>query len=714
MDRVLETSIRRFGDTKPYDIQVDFMRDMLTSLDGGRIGLFESPTGTGKSMSVLASSLSYLEWKNSGIAPYKPKMLDESSSDDDLLEESVNKRSKLMICTRTHSQIKELVKELKRPMFLREKFDIKNRKLSIVSLASRRHLCINSKYEQLSPAELNNVCKKSCEFYNKGLIKKFSFHLNENALDIEDLCSYGRDHFCCPYFASRGAIKQSDIVLLPYQSLFQAQTRDTLKLDIKNSYIIVDEAHNLIDALNSMYTVTLDRNQIDCVFNLIVKLRASISKREEILADKDQNKKNPSEPQANDRIKEQIKNLQPIISICLQIKNVLSGNSKEHKASRKEIMMMNEFQEICGINSINTFALIDWVNENQISHRLTYREPEEKIVFSSNSVRSFFSFVDLMGNQDSFGRVLLNMEKGELTYMLLNPSSVFGEILSAKSINLIGGTLQPFDDVITQLVFPHERNRIMYHVNDHVIPKENCLALCVENGPSSHLLSFTHTNRCDNTLFDEICFAIHDLAKVVPDGIIVFFPSFDYMNSVYNHLKGLEICTQIEVTKFLLMEPKNSALQKTMDQYKSFIDHKSGSFTGAILFAVMNGKLSEGINFANGYCRLVMIVGMPFADSRDPILSQRMSFFDEMKSKGESSMSGKEFYKATCMRIVNQSIGRSFRHINDFAVAILFDSRYSSFQELIPQWIRRSLHTSHNWKEILEKVNGFYQKKSKL
>ena len=31
---------------RPYDIQCEFMRELYTALEEGRVGLFESPTGT--------------------------------------------------------------------------------------------------------------------------------------------------------------------------------------------------------------------------------------------------------------------------------------------------------------------------------------------------------------------------------------------------------------------------------------------------------------------------------------------------------------------------------------------------------------------------------------------------------------------------------------------------------------------------------------------
>ncbi|XP_012940455.1 ATP-dependent DNA helicase DDX11, partial [Aplysia californica] len=44
----------------PYDIQQDFMRNLYTCLELGKIGIFESPTGTGKSLSLICGALKWL------------------------------------------------------------------------------------------------------------------------------------------------------------------------------------------------------------------------------------------------------------------------------------------------------------------------------------------------------------------------------------------------------------------------------------------------------------------------------------------------------------------------------------------------------------------------------------------------------------------------------------------------------------------------------
>ena len=45
---------------QPYDIQVQLMNAIYDCIAGGKIGLFESPTGTGKSLSLICSSLTWL------------------------------------------------------------------------------------------------------------------------------------------------------------------------------------------------------------------------------------------------------------------------------------------------------------------------------------------------------------------------------------------------------------------------------------------------------------------------------------------------------------------------------------------------------------------------------------------------------------------------------------------------------------------------------
>lgn len=52
----------------------------------------------------------------------------------------------------------------------------------------------------------------------------------------------------------RQSLTLSELVVLPYQTLLHESTRLASGIDLRNSVVIIDEAHNLVEALNSMYS----------------------------------------------------------------------------------------------------------------------------------------------------------------------------------------------------------------------------------------------------------------------------------------------------------------------------------------------------------------------------------------------------------------------------------------------------------------------------
>jgi len=46
---------------QPYPIQENFMKELFKVLEEGKLGIFESPTGTGKSLSLICGALTWLQ-----------------------------------------------------------------------------------------------------------------------------------------------------------------------------------------------------------------------------------------------------------------------------------------------------------------------------------------------------------------------------------------------------------------------------------------------------------------------------------------------------------------------------------------------------------------------------------------------------------------------------------------------------------------------------
>lgn len=731
---------------KPYDIQIGFMNDMLRCYDEGKIGFFESPTGTGKSSSVICASVAYLRNKNAMFLT-KKKRYDSSESDpddsdssdtdfDDLYDENKPKPSNLIISTRTHSQIKEMINELKNLLksakTIRSKAnqqilnleskiksgeknlfdDVQKYKKQIksathyintfprcVSLASRKQLCVNSEFKNLSQAELSEKCSTQCPFYNNGNFKQFRKTIRDNPMDIEDLCRYGESYQICPYYSSRDSIQHSDLILLPYQTLFQSTTRENIDLKIDNSYIVIDEAHNLVDALNGLYTVCISDSDIESTCERLLAYRAKIArapKDDKILAESTQARR-----------KEDIKN----ISASYQVLSCLRKSFSKDSGNANKVMSMNEFQIEYKIKVGNTFSLTNWAKESKIVYNCCHSEKDEQNrIKSSESFRKCLTFIEMMGNTDDMGTVII--DKKNLNYLLLNPSNVFMDVAKqAKGVVLVGGTLQPLEDVIFQLTQGFCPDKIMKHCNGHVIPKENCLCMCALKGPNNKETLFNYEKREQDASINTICQSVVDLSHKVPHGIIVFFTSRSYMLKIYNYISKVRKEYEKQINdngKFLLCEPvEENQLSITMRTFKSHID----SNQGAVLFAVINGKLSEGINFANDYCRCVVVVGMPYPDSNDVALKQRREFFNKKAKEGKTKCNGQMFYENLCMRAVNQSIGRSFRNINDYAVVVLLDCRYKDHSKNLPTWIQRSYQNVENWEKIIQSVDSFFKSK---
>ena len=94
--------------------------------------------------------------------------------------------------------------------------------------------------------------------------------------------------------------------------------------------------------------------------------------------------------------------------------------------------------------------------------------------------------------------------------------------------------------------------------------------------------------------------------------------------------------------------------------------------TGAVLFAVVGAKLSEGLNFSDDLARLVVVVGLPFANLASPELQERLRYADRCQGNasqhnGKYGKAGIDLYESLCMNAVNQSIGKFLLRISPHA-----------------------------------------------
>lgn len=215
--------------------------------------------------------------------------------------------------------------------------------------------------------------------------------------------------------------------------------------------------------------------------------------------------------------------------------------------------------------------------------------------------------------------------------------------------------------------------------------------------------------------------ALENLCEIVPGGLVCFLPSYDYLDIVYGHLKSVasDRLERMRKWKQIFLEPTSAhrrheqqlSTDEVLTQYAKAIRHKSTAMqNGALLLGVVGGKLSEGLNFADDLGRGVIVVGLPYANPNSFELKERMTFLDKKLGPG----SGKDYYENNCWKLINQCIGRSVRHINDYACVFLLDDRYQrpELRTKLPQWISRHLQLASKFEEVNIKTKEFFSKRN--
>lgn len=143
-------------------------------------------------------------------------------------------------------------------------------------------------------------------------------------------------------------------------------------------------------------------------------------------------------------------------------------------------------------------------------------------------------------------------------------------------------------------------------------------------------------------------------------------------------------------------------LREYSAQIESGDESASGKKRGALLFAVVGAKLSEGLNFANDLARAVVIIGLPFANLGSPELRERMNYVNRLEQRRRAAAAhpgrpsgakdaGTELYENMCMNAVNQSIGASVSSwdlgcvTRDLRVYVLPQDARSAIEETGPR-----------------------------
>ena len=481
----------------------------------------------------------------------------------------------------------------------------------------------------------------------------------------------------CPYEIMSLYAKSSDIVVVNYSHLFSPDFQGIifqwLELEPENLTLIVDEAHNLGDAVRSMNSRLLTVRNVELAEKEIDKFEGTLGQ-----ARLDESRDGSSWRREGIKV---IRTLLPRLE-----KFILSRQSRMQEG--EAILDSDIFRTFLyeGIDNIDD-ALSYFSDVAVTVAELNLAEGETEnlqgdLEPSLAQVLLFLRDVEQAQGDDSYLEKITvtgsaDRKWASLEVNKIDPAPVIRKITdNINATVMLSGTFSPLDAY--ELYFLGEEGRAVKISLPNPFPKENRL-LIVSNKATTQLGS-----RDDSDNRQEISGYIKSLIEGVPGNVAAFFTSYSMMNSY------IELCNSSAegVGKMLFIEPRNS--DEVPDLLGKFF--AQGARGGGVLLGVCGGKLAEGIDYKGEALHGVAVVGLPLG-VYDDIQKEIIAYFTRKYGREKGNLIA---YILPAINRGLQAAGRVIRAESERGVLIFCDRRFGqgglgSVREYLPEWVREEL-----------------------
>lgn len=479
-----------------------------------------------------------------------------------------------------------------------------------VIITAKDKVCLN---------EIKKCDGEHCK-YAKGHYDRINDALFE-LIDITDnynreiIIQYANKYQVCPYELTLDLTLFCDCIICDYNYAFDPNA--VLKrffVEGNGNYIfLVDEAHNLIDRAREMYSASLYKKNIlqlkRKVKNIDIKLHKYLNQLNRFMIDI----RHQCESQGNfiTSIYYPEDFVDILRSIIYRTEKIFAKNIEwEH---------MDELLEFY-------FDSYDFIRKTELydDKYITYYEKID------DDIKMKIFCLDPSSNLRDY---MANSKSSILFSATLTPMNYF--------VKMLGGTENSYGLTLTS---PFLQNNLCLLANGNISTKY----------------------RLREKTYSKVVDTIYYTVKEKKGNYIVFFPSYKYMNDVYNLFRERINNDDIDA---IVQERGLSEIDKEKF-LQQFEEDRQNSF---IAFAVLGGMFSEGIDLTGEKLSGAIIVGVGLPSicyERDLI----KNYFDMKYNKGyEYSYMFPGFNK------VMQASGRVIRTNEDVGVVVLIDERFGSY-----------------------------------
>ncbi|PBK78146.1 DNA repair helicase [Armillaria solidipes] len=689
-----------------YPEQYAYMCDLKRTLDAEGHCVLEMPSGTGKTVSLLSLIVSYQQFHPA--------------------------RRKLIYCSRTVPEIEKALAELKRLLAYRiecaetEEEKQKERSFTGLGLTSRKNLCIHPEVSKEKKGkvvdarcrDLTNaaVCEKGRT--DPGSVELCDWHENLGKLEpgslippgistLADVLQYGRDNTTCPYFTVRRMLPFVDVIIYSFHYLLDPKVAEQVSKEMsKDAIVVFDEAHNIDNVCLESLSIDLTRPMLDSASRSIGKLGEKIEEIKTTDAAKLQNEYAKlveglqDDPQDNDGTDGFMTS--PVLPEDL-LNEAIPGNIRK---AEHFIAFLKRFVEYLKTR----MRVLHVVAETPLSFLqhlkdITYIE-RRPLRFCAERLQSLIRTLELSRLDEhaslqkvaSFATLVSTYEKGFLLilepfetenatvpnpifhFTCLDPSLAIKPVFERfSSVVITSGTISPLDMYPKMLQF----SPVVEETYPMTLTRNAFLPLVITRGSDQVAISSRFEVRNDPAVVRNFGSILVEYSKIVPDGIVAFFPSYLYMESIVAAWNDMGILNEVWKNKLIFVEtPDANETSIALENYRRACDNGRG----AVLLSVARGKVSEGIDFDHNYGRAVIMFGVPYQYTESRILRARLEYLRDAYRIRES-----EFLGFDAMRNAAQCVGRVLRGKTDWGLMVFADKRFARADKRakLPRWINQ-------------------------
>lgn len=702
----------------PYDYvypeQVLYMRELKKTLDAQGHCLLEMPSGTGKTVTLLSLVVAYMT--------RFPDRLD-----------------KLVYCSRTIPEIEKCVEELRNLFKYYEVMTGAFPPFLALAMSARKNLCLNESVACLRQGSaVDAACQRltasfmrakrslypdlpACPYFEKFDAQR-DIVLPQGVFNLSDLKRWSKQKGVCPYFIARYAVDRANIVVYSYHYILDPKIAELVSRNFsRRSCVVFDEAHNIDNVCIESMSVSLTNSTVQKATKKLEQLDEHIKKLKQENSERLQGEYDRL-VEGLRRVQEERSNDQTLASPVLPdaiLQEAVPGmiRNAQHFLFflRRLIEYIRHRMRITAVVIESPSAFLRDIQDRMAIDRKPLR-------FCAERFSSLLKTLELTDMADYSSLVLItNFATLVSTYargftLLIEPldekSDMMGHSCTLhlscmdasiairpvlqrfQSVVITSGTLSPLDMYPKILDF---EPAVMASLS-MTLARPCVSPLIVTKGNDQVEMTSRFESREDPAVIRNYGNLVLEVASIVPDGMVVFFTSYIFMETVVAAWYDQRMIDELLKYKLLFIETTD-ALETSVALEKYIEACDCGR--GAVLFSVARGKVSEGIDFSHHLGRAVVMLGIPYVYTESRILRARLEYLRDQFGIKEN-----DFLTFDAMRQTAQCMGRAIRGKMDYGLMIFADKRFARKDKIgkLPRWIQEFLNAGSTNLSIEEAV----------